>query len=254
MNANAVAKGEQIDAGGRKPVAGRYASRAPALWPAIICWIAFSASLRAETFEFKVKHEHLRGSCRGKLVIDDSQIQYVADRGKHSRQWTYVDIQTLDVSPKKIELQSFQSGPKWKLGSDKEYEFTILDGELTYVHQEFLRSKVRRPMVARLVVSSFAPLQKLPVRHRHTLGGCEGIVGIYGDRIVYSTDHARHSREWRYSDLETVGSPDRYHLRITSQNETFTFDLKTALEQKTYDFLWDKVNGLARPSSTPEMK
>jgi len=211
----------------------------------LFCWITAAASARGETFDFKVKHEHLRGSCRGKLIIDDNQIQYVADKGKHSGQWTYIDIQKLDVSPKKIELQSFQSSSKWKLGSDKVYEFTLLDAELSYSQQEFLRSKLSRPMVARLVDASSSPLQKLPARHRHTLGGCEGILGIYQDRIVYSTDFARHSREWRYSDLETIGSPDRYHFRVTSHNETFTFDLKIPLEQKTYDFLWDKVNGLA---------
>jgi hypothetical protein len=220
----------------------------------LLCWIALTIPIRAETIEFNVKHEHVRGSCRGKLIIDDNQIRYIADNGKHSGQWAYVDIQKLDVSPKEIEVQSFQSGPKWKLGSDKVYEFTLLDSELTYAQQEFLRSKLSRPMVARLVDTSSSPLQKLPVRHRHTLGGCEGILSIYQDRIVYSTDFARHSRDWRYSDLETVGSPDRYHLRITSHDETFTFDLKTVLDQKTYDFLWDKVNGLTRPSSTPEMK
>lgn len=254
MTVNIVRQADRLKPTGCERVTLRRAAQASLAWPVLLCWVLLSPSARAETFEFKVKHEHIRGSCRGKLIIDDSQIQYVAENGKHSWRWDYVDIQKLDVSPKKIELLSFQSRSKWKLGSDKVYEFKLLEGELAYGQQEFLRSKLSRPVVARLVDSSSPALQKLPARHRHTLGGCEGILILNQDRITYSTDYSRHNREWRYSDLETIGSPDPYRLRITSNNETFTFDLKTPLEQKVYDFLWDKVNGLARPVSTPEMK
>ena len=209
--------------------------------------LRFGAASWAATYEFTVRHDHPTGSCRGRLVLDEQQVAYIAANGKHSRQWPYVDIQKLDVvSPKELKLTSFQSGSKWRLNRDKIYEFELSSGELTLEIQEFLRSKLSRPMIARLVRSTTADSATLPVRHRHKLGGCEGILRLQGDRIIYETDHASHNRAWIYRDMQTIGSSDPYNLRLTSFNETFTFDLKAPLDRKLYDALWDQVNGLTQ--------
>jgi hypothetical protein len=99
-------------------------------------------------------------------------------------------------------------------------------------------------MVARLVEKADDKML-LPVRHRHALGGCEGQLSVEEDRLIYLTDHASDNRVWILSDVETIGSPDPYHLRVTTYNETFTFDLKSPLDSKVYDSLWKKVYDLS---------
>ncbi len=111
---------------------------------------------------------------------------------------------------------------------------------MTPEQQEFLRAKLSRPMVARLVEKAEGSIL-LPVRHRHSLGGCEGQLSVEEDRLIYLTDHSRDNRAWKLRDIETIGSPDPYHLRVTTYNETFTFDLKSPLDPKIYDSLWKRI-------------
>jgi len=203
----------------------------------------------ADSFEFRVKHDHTLGSCEGKLVATDREFRYEAANGKHSRTWAYIDIQKLDVASfTRLVLKTFESQSWKRLETDKVFEFSLVDGKVTPEQQEFLRAKLSRPMVARLVEKADNSIL-LPVRHRHALGGCEGQLSVEEERLIYLTDHASDNRAWKLRDIETLGLPDPYHLRVTTYNETFTFDLKSPLDSTTYDPLWKKIYRLENPSS-----
>jgi hypothetical protein len=207
----------------------------------------------AEPFGFRVKHDHTLGSCDGKLIATDQEIRYDAIDGKHSRMWAYIDIQKLDVaSPTRLVLKTFESHSWKNLERDKVFEFSLLEAKVTPEQQEFLRGKLSRPMVARLVEKTEGSTL-LPVRHRHRLGGCEGQLSVEEERLVYLTDHASDNRTWKLREIETLGSPDPYHLRVTTYNETFTFDLKSPLNPKVYDSLWKKIHRLEK-AQAPELK
>ena len=100
-------------------------------------------------------------------------------------------------------------------------------------------------MVARLVEEGGQSSALLPARHRHRLGGCEGRLSVEEERLIYLTDHSSDKRAWKLREIETIGSPDPYHLRVTTYNETFTFDLKAPFDPKVYDSLWKKAYRLA---------
>jgi hypothetical protein len=201
--------------------------------------------LRTEPREYRVKHDHALGSCQGTLTFADQEIHYEATDGKHAYAWPYIEIQKLDVvSPTQVTLKTFKSASWEKWGKDQTFQFTLLEGKLTATNQEFLRSKLSRPMVARLTETHQSSTPALPVRHRHRLGGCEGHLRIDEDRLIYSTDRSSDNRVWKLSDIETIGSADPYHLRVTSYDETFIFDLKSPLDSKVYDSLWKKIHRL----------
>ena len=209
-----------------------------------------TSAAQAVSFDFRVKHDHILGSCEGRLSATDREIQYEATDGKHSRTWAYIDIQKLDVaSPTRLVLKTFESQSWKKLEKDKVFDFSLIEGKVTPEQQEFLRAKLSRPMVARLVEKGETSTL-LPVRHRHSLGGCEGQLSVEGDRLIYLTDHASDNRAWKLRDIETIGSPDPYHLRVTTYNETFTFDLKSPLDSKIYDSLWKKIYRLENPQAS----
>ena len=205
-----------------------------------LCFVLTGAA-QAESFDFRVKHDHTLGSCEGSLSVTDREIQYEATDGKHSRTWAYIDIQKLDVASRtRLVLKTFESQSWWKLERDKVFDFSLIEAEITTEQQEFLRAKLSRPMVARLVEKGECSTLLL-VRHRHNLGGCEGQLSVEEERLIYLTDHASDNRAWKLRDIETIGSPDPYHLRVTTYNETFTFDLKSPLDPKVYDSLWKKI-------------
>ena len=78
-----------------------------------LCFVLTGAA-QAESFDFRVKHDHTLGSCEGRLIATDREIRYEATDGKHSRTWAYIDIQKLDVaSPTRLVLKTFES-QSWK--------------------------------------------------------------------------------------------------------------------------------------------
>ena len=216
----------------------------------LILWATTGGLLRANSLEYGVRHDHALGSCQGKLVVSDREIRYEASDGKHSQSWPYIDIQKIDVvSATQLTLKTFKSTRWKKLGKDEALEFSLIEGQLTAANQEFLRSKLSRPMVARLTEPKEATSAAFPVRHRHRVGGCEGHIQVEEDRLAYSTDRSNDNRVWKLSEIETIGSPDPYHLRVTTYNETFTFDLKAPLDSKIHDSLWKKVYRLQSPQT-----
>lgn len=213
----------------------------PSILLTLTLWLAFALQLVADPFEYRVQHDHVFGSCKGNLIANDREIRYEATDGKHSQSWPYIDIQKVDVGPTQLVLKTFKSESWKKLEKDQTFHFSVLDVQFTMEHQEFLRSKLIRPMVARLVDGRGTASVSLPVRHRHRLGGCQGSLSFEGDRLTYVTDHTSDNRVWKLSEIETVGSSDAYHLRVATFNETFTFDLKSPLDAKVYDSLWKKI-------------
>jgi hypothetical protein len=210
--------------------------------PSVLLLFMTGALLRADSLEYNVKHDHALRSCQGKLTMGDQEIRYEASDGKHSQAWSYIDIQKLDVvSPTQVILKTFESASWKKFGKDKTFEFSLTEGQFTRADQEFLRSKLSRPIIARLTDPKEKTSSAFPVRHRHRLGGCEGHLQVEEDRLVYSSDRSNDNRIWKLSEIETIGSPDPYHFRVTTYNETFTFDLKSPLDSKIYDALWKRI-------------
>ncbi|MGH9425322.1 MAG: hypothetical protein ACRD2L_03330 [Terriglobia bacterium] len=208
----------------------------------LILWAATGTPLRADSSEYRVKHDHVLGSCQGKLIVSDQEIRYEPSDEKHAQSWPYMDIQKLDVvSPTQLTLKTFKSANWKKLGKDETFKFSLIEGQLTAANQEFLRSKLSRPMVARLTEPKEITSAAFPVRHRHRLGGCEGHLQVEEDRLVYFTDRLNDNRVWKLSEIESIGSFDPYRFRVTTYNETFTFDLKAPLDLKIYDSLWKKI-------------
>ena len=84
-------------------------------------------------------------------------------------------------------------------------------------------------------------MQEFPVRHDHLFGGCQGIIDVTENRIIYVTDNPNDSRIWRLADVESFASTNEFDLRISTREETFHFDLKIPLNRETYQHIWNKV-------------
>ncbi|HET9532348.1 MAG TPA: hypothetical protein VFQ92_18465, partial [Blastocatellia bacterium] len=138
-----------------------------------------------QEFKFQVEHDHLYRSCKGELVINRDGVEYRTENEEHARKWGFTDIKMIKLeSPKEIEVISYESSRK-TLGQDKVFEFKVLEGEVTREVSDFLLARVERPLSTSFVVTEEKPQYEYPVRHRHRLGGCQGTLKIYVDRIIY---------------------------------------------------------------------
>jgi hypothetical protein len=210
----------------------------------------------AEETRFHVRHDHGIRSCRGELVFRDNEMEYVTSHKKDARIWKYQDIQQLGlVDDKKIAVLTYEDR-KLQFGKDKIFNFDLTESIPPSLWNS-VQARLTKPVVSALIPALPEARYRLPVKHQHALGGCQGTLRIGEQSVVYETPQKSDSRIWRYDDLSAVGSTGSFQLRLTSMERTngeygaeknFIFDLKRRLDPEVYDFLWRKIN-LPRISS-----
>jgi hypothetical protein len=213
-----------------------------------------AAGLAAQTFDVIHKKAHWPDG-QGRIHISEEAIAFEARDEKHSRRWSYTDIQHFDrVSNSEFVILSYED-QKWKLGRDREFRFVITSGELTDGLMDTISQRLGKPATNR-VVSEVAAKYELPVKHLHTFGGCEGRLLFTDDAVYYSTPHAVDAREWKLArDVRAVSSADPYLLEIRvfennrrefSRTRVYKFALKQPLDAGFYRNLKMKLYDLER--------
>ena len=199
----------------------------------------------AKVQSFQVRHEHAVGSCTGTLTFSATDIRYETKEKKHQRTWNYPDVKFFEiVSLGELQIHSYEAAGILKLRSDRDYVFKATQWQFPAELYEFLVAKSPRAVVTGVILPGAVTVQEIPVRHRHNIGGCQGVLTIAQDRIIYRTEHTGDSRIWLLKDLESFASNDPFHLRLSTAFETFNFDLKLPLQEATYEHIWKALNSL----------
>lgn len=219
----------------------------------LLLLIASTALLCAETYPV-IHKKNLWPDGKGTVEIGPDGIRYTAQKEKDNRNWTWLDIQYFErISPKEFVVLTYQDQRRY-LGRDKEYRFVITQGELSDAVFASISKNLERPVTDKVAPKKVNALYSIPVKHEHTLGGCEGKLEFTGDSIYFVTDHAPDVRTWRMDrDIVSVWSDDPYRLEIRaydnnrrefSRTATYKFDLKRKLDPAFYRELKLKLYNL----------
>ena len=197
----------------------------------------------------QVKHDHDPwGSCLGELTITSQGIRLAGKtKPEHTRDWSRLDIKTVyRHSSERFTIVTYED-QKLLMGRDRPWDFTVTEptfGSLDDATFSIVLRQLERPVVNHVPAPAQQPSYGIPVKHLHTLGGCEGILLLSRDWIVYRTDHVKDQRSWRRtSDVATVLSTGRYDLEVEVyergaqdllQTRRFRFELKRPLEESVY--------------------
>jgi hypothetical protein len=213
--------------------------------------VLFASQVQAQEFTYKVQQDRFKGHRDGELIISATGVEYRATkREKESRTWTYTDIKLFEIlAPTRVRIWTYQNR-KLLLGQEESLTFKIIDGQIDQQVRDFLRERIARPLVTSLTreESESTPLTQIPVKHLHSFSGCQGVLKVYADGLVYEAEDGHDSRSWRWTDIRAVGRPDidRFEV-LTFEPQTggpkrsFNFILKEPLPEKTYDFIWSRV-------------
>lgn len=196
--------------------------------------------LSAESFRYPVYRKDIPRHESGSLLIDESGISYQSDSKKKSIQIPFLEIHEADVSnPREIRIETYEA-LKRKLMGHRSYTFQLRDSASRVELVRFLSAHVKRPVKGFRGIQSQAAFE-IPAYHRHRLGGCNGTLRIGQNEIQFVADRAQDSRTWTYNEVETVGSMNSFHFRISTLAETYNFDLKEPLPTAAYDLSFKSV-------------
>jgi len=195
-------------------------------------------------------HHGLRKTS-GTLTINGAGLDFRPEKGSSIR-WAFADIQTLYLLPRQITVTGYkQRGKilperlvrrKVTFPGDKRFQFDLGSNLPPTLAAELAKS-VGRPVRNGDPEPEFPSSAEIPARHRAALGGTisNGILRILDGGVEYLSKSPEDSRNWCWVDIQEITHQDPYHLIVFAYRETYSFDLKEPLQQKTYDRLTDEV-------------
>lgn len=201
--------------------------------------ITFGTSQAANEFRYEVKRDKPWGTERGILTVNEQGIQYRSDNGKTALDFPLEDIRKVDLSdPDEIRLFPYDRA-KMRLTHPREYEFELREGTTRAGLTQFLAERLKRPVLGAYELANTGP--EIPAYHRHFLSGCNGVLRFGPAAVQFESKDPKHSRTWLYEDVQTVGTMDVFHFRLTTFQETYNFDLKERLLPEDYRTIWRRV-------------
>jgi hypothetical protein len=220
----------------------------------LLClFLLIPQSLSGQTLTVTLK-KRLWPDGHGKVQIGEKAITYEASKKDESRTWPYPDIQHFDrISTKEFVILTYEDR-RLAFGRDRQFQFVITEGELDDDLFRTITARLGKPVTDRVVPAEVAAEYSVPVKHLHTLGGCEGVLKFTRDTIYYITDHHEDARQWKLGrDVQSIWSADPYQLEIHaydnnrrefSRTRVYNFQLKEALNQDFYRDLKLEIYGL----------
>lgn len=183
----------------------------------ILSLLLLACVVGAAQTEFEViRKKPLWFDQKGTVTFGELDVSFTSsDKDDKVRSWKYRDVQHLDrVSPTEFILLSYED-VAWQLGRDRSYRFALVSGELSNELFDSVVARIGKPATNRVVDPPGAVEQELPVKHLLTLGGSEGTLYFSPERVVYSTQEAKQSREWLLDrDVHSIWSSDPLRLEV----------------------------------------
>lgn len=185
-------------------------------------------------------HLGLKRSRSGTLSIDAAGVAF-SGSGTPSRRWSFQDIESLDISPHRIVLTSYENRPHHEPGN-RRYRFELQSEFPPQLAEEVVGQlgKPSRNADPDPRAESFAAI---PVKHPTHFSGINGELRFGTRGIDFITTAPGDTRAWRWTDIQTIANPDPYHFRVAGYLETYEFELKQPMSPQLFDRLWVYVYG-----------
>ena len=215
--------------------------------PRILCLalLPLASAFAQEQFDFPVERVRTLRDQPGKLRIDAQGVAFRSKDGKTNVEIKMQDLRTARMAdPRALRFETYEVS-KWKPIERREYTFRASPKAPLDALAQFLSSRVYRPVVGHYGDGSQF---EIPAFHRRAFGGADGTLRIGNESIQFLSEKASDARTWLYRDIETIGRPDSFRFRVTTNQESYVVELKDKLPEAAYELAWSKVYNLERSS------
>ena len=194
-------------------------------------------------FDLKVTRVRTLKDQPGDLHIDGQGIAFRSADGKTSITIAMKDLRDVSVAdPHALRFGTYEV-QKWKPVERVEYTFRTPPDTSVEELGNFLTARIHRTVVGHYPEESQF---QAAAYHRRMRAGTGGLLKIGPESIQFVSDKPADSRTWLYRDIETIGRPDSFRFRVTTNRETYVLELKEDLPEAAYDLAWSKIYNLER--------
>ena len=194
-------------------------------------------------FDLKVTRVRTVRDQPGDLHIDGQGIAFRSTDGKTSITIAMKDLRDVDVADARALRFGTYEVQKWKPVERVDYTFRALPDTSVEELGSFLSARVHRTVVGHFPEESQF---QAAAYHRRVRAGTSGLLKIGPESIQFVSDKPSDSRTWLYRDIETIGRPDSFRFRVTTNRETYILELKEDLPEAAYELAWSRIYHLER--------
>ena len=199
------------------------------------------AAAEKDVFDLKAERVRAFRNQPGNLHADAQGITFQSADGKTNIAIRTEDLREADVADaRSLRFQTYEIR-KWKPMERREYIFRVEEDAPVEELGRFFAARLLRPVVGHY--SSPARFS-IAAYHRRTRKGTNGTLEVGDQAIRFVSDSPADSRTWLYRDIETIGRPDPYRLRVTTNRETYVIEFKAEMPEAAYRYAWDRVYNL----------
>jgi hypothetical protein len=198
-----------------------------------------------EVFDLTVEHVRTLRNQPGDLHVDAQGITFRSKDGKTNVTIKMQELREASVADSRALRFETYEVEKWKPIERREYTFRASPDAPLDALAQFLAARVHRPVVGHYWQGAQF---EVPAYHRRAFGGTNGTLRIGEESIQYLSEKPADARTWLYRDIETIGRPDAFRFRVTTNRETYIVELKDELPVGAYEAAWSKVYNLERSS------
>jgi hypothetical protein len=203
-------------------------------------------------FDLKVNRVRTLHDQPGDLHIDIQGITFRSTDGKTTIAIPTKDLRDVSVADSHALRFGTYEVQRWKPFERVEYTFRAPPDTSIEELGNFLTAHVHRTVVAHYPAESQF---QAAAYHRRVRGGASGLLRISAESIQFVSDKPADSRTWLYRDIDTIGRPDSFSFRVTTNRETYVLELKEDLPEAGFQLAWTRVYGLdMQPGKEHTMK
>jgi hypothetical protein len=200
-----------------------------------------TAAPEGSVFDLKVNLVRTLHNQPGDLHIDTRGIEFRSTDGKTTIAIPMKDLRDVNVADAHALRFGTYEVQKWKPVERVEYTFRAPPDTSVEELGSFLALHVHRAVVGHYPEESQF---QAAAYHRRARAGTSGLLMIGPESIQFVSDKPADSRTWLYRDIETIGRPDSFRFRVTTNRETYVLELKENLPEAGFQFAWSRVYGL----------
>ena len=198
-----------------------------------------------EVFDLTVERVRTLRDQPGDLHIDSQGVTFQSKDGKTIIAIPMKDLRDVSVADAHALRFGTYEVHKWRPVERVEYTFRAQPDTSVEELGNFLTSHVHRTVVGHYPEESQF---QAAAYHRRVRTGTNGLLKIGPESIQFISDKAADSRTWLYRDIETIGRPDSFRFRVTTNRETYVLELKEDLPEAAYELAWSRIYNLERSS------
>jgi len=194
-------------------------------------------------FDLKVTRVRTLHDQPGNLHIDGQGIEFRSTDGKTSMVIPMKDLRDVNVAdPRALRFGTYEV-QKWKPVERIEYTFRAPTETSVEDLGNFLTAHVHRTVVGHYPEESQF---QAAAYHPRVRRGTSGLLKIGSESIQFVSDKPADSRTWLYRDIETIGRPDSFRFRVTTNRETYILELQEDLPEAAFELAWRRIYNLER--------